>query len=473
MFSHRSIGRRLCAEGLLLAVSLLFASCSSDTNKASVPVAHDSSATGGSSLDGNWNNDGPITAAGGVDGAPVMGVGGATGMDGLGGDAEPPPGTIVTKDVTLPDSPLTRMQSVTLMRAGDSFTLAGFESGQVRWGRLSLDGTLTEAAGFPLAQPVLGPVFGATMKTTAGDQLVAIVVTNSAKTAGAYDLSAIVQTMGAPTAAAAVVLVTLPIGTDPSSVQIAAGVATSGKVGFVAWGTRAPGISPAYLLLPADAVTAAAPSKLFDDLSAQVPNWDCLATTNGTGLGFSIVTPDTPGTSDLVTSEVDESGGLVVMSYQFLVVVANCWVVSASGPAGRYVMAMQTNDAIDFAMYYPPSDVTAPNLIGIVSTFYPVLSAASLGDPLNMPHPAWASAAGGGDISIGLARAAGPQVFRYTYDASPHGSPLTLRSEKGQTGPVASWVGPDAVYVTYSDQTSTTPSAMKRYFMRLESPALP
>jgi hypothetical protein len=88
-----------------------------------------------------------------------------------------------------------------------------------------------------------------------------------------------------------------------------------------------------------------------------------------------------------------------------------------------------------------------------------------------MPHPAWASPAGGGDISIGLARAAGPQVVRYTYNAIPHGSPLTLRSEKGQTGPVASWVGPDAVYVTYTDQAKTSSPSVKRYFMRLESPA--
>jgi hypothetical protein len=279
--------------------------------------------------------------------------------------------------------------------------------------------------------------------------------------------------MGASTAAAPVVLVTLAIGTDPSLVQIAAGVATSGRVGFVAWGTRVPGISPAYLLLPADAVTAAAPSKLFDSSPADIPNWDCLAATNGTtGLGFSVVTPDTPGTSDLVTSEVSETGGLTVMTYQFMVVVANCRVVSTPGPADSYVMAMQTRNAIDFAMYYPPPDPMA--LVGgTMTTNDPVLSTASLGDPLTMPHLAWVSPAGGGDISIGLARAAGPQILRYTYDTIPHGSALTLRSEKGQSGPVASWVGPDAVYVTYTDQANTTPPSAKRYFMRLESPALP
>jgi len=396
----------------------------------------------------------------------------------LGCSSDPPPGAAVTKDVTLPDSPLTRMPNVSLMRAGDSFTLAGYDSasGQVRWGRLSLDGTLSEEAGFALAQPLVGPVFAATKKTTPGDQLVAIMLTSSATPGGGYNLSAIVQTVGDTTPAAPVTLVSnaYAAGTDLGAVQIAAGSATTGNVGFVAWGVPGMGISPSYLLLPADAVTAATPSKIFDDsIPANTPDWDCLATSNGrTGLGFSVVTPDAPGTSDLVTNEVSETGDSIVMTYQFIVVVANCQVVASPGPTGTYVIAMQTSNAIDFAMYYPPPpNTTDPNAAGSVTTNDPVLSAATFGDPLNMPHPAWASPAGGGDISIGLARAAGPQVVRYTYNAIPHGSPLTLRSEKGQTGPVASWVGPDAVYVTYTDQAKTSSPSVKRYFMRLESPA--
>jgi hypothetical protein len=389
----------------------------------------------------------------------------------LGCSSDAPPGAAVTKDVTLPDSPLTRLRNVSLIRAGDSFTLAGYDSGQVRWGRLTTAGVLTEEGGFALAQPVVvGPVFGATMKTTPGDQLFAIVVTSSATVSGGYDVSAIVQTVGAPTAAAPVVLATLPTGSNPSTVQIAAGAATSGNVGFAAWGIRVRGISPSYLLLPADAVTAAAPSKFFDE-SVPVPSWDCLATTSGaTGLGFSVVAPNDrdPQTSDFHTAEIDETGSTTSMRYEFTVGVADCHVVAAPGPSGSYVLALQTSNAIDFATYYPPIKLGDP---GSVTTQNPVLSASSFGDPLSMPSPAWASPAGGGDISIGLTRAAGPQVFRFTYNAIPRGSPLTLRSEKGQTGPVASWVGPDAVYVTYTDQTKTTPSLVKRYFMRLESPA--
>jgi len=375
----------------------------------------------------------------------------------------------VTKDVTLPDSPLTRIPNVSLMRAGSGFILAGYDGSLVRWGHLTLDGALTEEAGFELAQPiVLGPVFGATMKATPGDQLVAIVVTNSATVSGGYDITAKVQTTGVPTAAAPVVLATLPAGTDPSLVQIAAGAASSGNVGFVAWGTRVPGISPTHLLLPADAVTAATPSKLYDDPPANVPNWDCLATTGGTtGLGYSVVTPDLQGTTDLVANEVSETGAATRLTYQFRVAVASCQVVSAPGPAGTYVMALETSNAIDFAMYYPPVIAGGD---GSVSTKGPVLSASSFGDPLSMPHPVWAGPATGGDISIGLARTAGVQIFRFTFDAIPHGAPLTLRSEEGQTGPVASWVDLDTVYVTYTDQAKTSPPSVRRYFMRVDSP---
>jgi hypothetical protein len=211
---------------------------------------------------------------------------------------------------------------------------------------------------------------------------------------------------------------------------------------------------------------------MFDDSNpSNVPSWDCLATTNGaTGLGFSVVAPDSTDlqTSDFLTAEVDETGGNTSMTYQFTVGVAGCHVVASPGPTGTYVLALQTNNAIDFATYYPPAP---PQTDGTVTTIDPVLSASGFGDPLNMPSPAWTSPAGGGDISIGLERTAGPQVFRFTYNAIPHGSPMTLRSEKGQTGPVASWVGPDAVYVTYTDQSKATPSLVKRYFMRLESPA--
>ncbi len=391
----------------------------------------------------------------------------------FGCNSDSPPGANAALDVTLPDLALTRIPNLSLIRAGDSFTLAGYDGVRVHWGRLSLDGkTLTEEAGFPLAQPWVGPVFAATTKATPGDQLVAIVLVNSATPSGGYDVSAIAQTVGDTAFTAPVLLDHYLAGTDPSAVQLAAGAATTGNVGFVAWGVPGMDMSPKYLLLPADATITGAAS--ISDIPS---NWNCLATANSTiGLGLSVVAPDSayPGTSDFDTFEVGEDGGgATSMTYGLAVEVPDCRAVGSPGPSGSFVMAFETSNAIDFAIYYPPPDPTAPGASGSIRPYDPVLSASSFGDPLNMPHPAWAAPAGGGDISIGLQRNGGPEVFRFTYDAIPHGSPLTLRSEKGQTGPVASWVGPDATYVTYTDQTKSGTPAVKRYFMRVESPVLP
>src|ERR1035437_961991 len=101
--------------------------------------------------------------------------------------SDAPPGASTAKDVNLTDSALARLSKVSLLRAGDSFTLAGYDNGLVRWGRLTLDGVLTEQAAFALPVTLVGPapVFAATKRTTPGDQLVAIALTTST-TAGAY-----------------------------------------------------------------------------------------------------------------------------------------------------------------------------------------------------------------------------------------------------------------------------------------------
>jgi hypothetical protein len=394
---------------------------------------------------------------------------------GCGSDA--PPGATASVDKTLTDSPLAQTQNVSLIRAGDSFTLAGYESGQVRWGRLALDGTLTNETSFAMAQPAVGPVFAATKKTIPGDQLVALAFVNSATVTEGYDLVATVHTVDVATPAAPVVLATLPAGTDPSTVQLAAGAAASGNLGYVAWGIRVPGIPISYLTLPADALTTATPSTFLGaDVPANVPAWDCLAPQgHATGFSFGAVTPN-PNlvTSDFNTVEVAENGDTVIMAYQLTVEVMNCQIVGAPTPADSYFMAFQGiengSTAIDFATYYPPP-ANDPGQNGTVTTQHPVLPSALFGGPLGMPKPAWASWAGG-DVVIGLSRKSGPEVVRYTYNAVPHGSTLKLRSVNGNAGPVAAWVGADAVYVTYTDMVkSGSTTTAKRYFMRIDSPA--
>jgi len=433
------------------------------------------SETGGI-VPGSGGSDRGGSGTGDVGGA---GIGGSTTIStipGTGGEISETGGATgasVGVDTTFADSPLAQLQNVSLIRAGGSFILAGYGGAQVRWGRVALDGTLTQETSFAMAQPVVGPVFAATKKTNPGDQLVALAVVKSSTITGAYDLTTTVETLGAAAPAVPIVLATLPPGTDPTTVQLAAGAAASGNVGYIAWGLRGTDIPISYLLLPADAITAAVPSKFLENsVPANVPAWDCLAPQGrSTGLSFGAVTPNTDyGTSEFQTVEIDESGASVYMTYQLTVAVANCRIVATPTPAGSYFMAFQglegTTTAIDFATYYPPPD---PTQNGTVTTQAPVLPSTLFGGTLALPQPAWVSSAGG-DVVIGLTESSGPEVVRFAYNAVPHGSTLKLRSVDGDTGPVAAWVGDDAVYATYTDRvTSGSVTSTKRYFMRIDS----
>ena len=392
----------------------------------------------------------------------------------VGCGSDEPAGAAMDLDVTLPDSPLTRLQSVSLLRAGGAFTLAGYDGTQVHWARLSEDGTLAPQASFTLAKPAAGPIFAATMKTIPGDQLIAISVANSTTIPGGLDLVATPHTVGQAAPGTPVVLASMPAGTEPATVQVAAGAATSGNLGYVAWGIAVPGIAVSYLFLSADAVPTAAPSTFLGGaVAADVPEWDCLAPQGAyDGLSFSVVTRDRNDQPTVFqTVEVTEDGQTNFMSYPLTAAVVDCHIVGAPANAGSYFMALEGSQngstAIDFATFYPKLDQAGGN----VTTHHPVLPSALFGDPMNMPTPAWVGAAGG-DVSIGLARKAGPQVRRYTYNGVPRGSPLMLRSANGQSGPVAAWSGKDGVYVTYADTvTSGSESGIKRYFMRVVSPA--
>src|SRR5512138_9203 len=106
------------------------------------------------------------------------------GLAACGSDA--PPGAAVSLDVTL-ESPLAQLTTVSLIRAGDGFTMAGYEAGVVRWGRLSLGGVLTGETSFAMAKPVLGPVFAVAQKNSPGDQLIALALVASATVNGGFD----------------------------------------------------------------------------------------------------------------------------------------------------------------------------------------------------------------------------------------------------------------------------------------------
>jgi len=395
----------------------------------------------------------------------------------FGCSSDAPPGAIISQETTLPQSSLlASLADVSLIRAGDSFTLAGYDKGQVRWGRLSPAGDLTNETSFALPQPMLakpGPVFAVTQKNSPGDQLIAISITDSTTDPGGYDLIAVAHTVGDKSAGAPVVLATLSDVTDPETVQLAAGAATSGKIGFVAWGIHAENlhIPVNFFLLPAGAAASGNPVRALDDVpTTRIPFWDCLRTTEGpTGLGFSVVVPDAlPSKSRWRTIEIEESGNTRDMTYPLDAQVTSCQIVGSLTSTGAYLIAFQAGNAIDIASYRPLLSDAGEN--GNVTTYKSVLPSAKFGGPLNLPKVVWTGPAGN-DFTIGVERPSGPQVFRFTYDAAPHGATLTLRSANGRAGPVAAWVGPDAVYATYTDQVSQSGTTTTwRYFVKIESP---
>jgi hypothetical protein len=386
--------------------------------------------------------------------------------------SDEPPNARIAQELTLTDSALVRMQNMSLMAAGDGFTMAGYENGQVRWARLSRDGVLSQETGFALAPPALGPYFAVAKKATPADQLIAIALYPSTTVSLGYDLEAVVQDVGAPTAAAPVVLATLPPGTDKTKVRIAAGAGKSGNLGFVAWGIQVQGYPIKYLLLGANGAPSGEAATAFGSwTSAAQPGWDCLAPTNGpSGLGFSIVGPDAQYTdlTDWVTNELDDAGTSTgEMLYGIPAQVSGCHILGAPTATGGYDIAFEDTPGIGASFYYPPppGDDT-----GTINTHPIVLSAASFGDPMQVPHIAWVAPAGN-DIAIGLSRASGPYVVRFTYQAVPRGSSLVLRSANGKTGPVSAWTGSDYTYVTYTDQVSGPAGATNvlRYFVKVDA----
>jgi hypothetical protein len=392
----------------------------------------------------------------------------ALGLTGCSSDS--PPGASMAANITFPDSSsLAGMPNASLLRAGDSFTLAGYDGANVRWGRVSLDGVLTQETSFPLAQPARGPFFAATMNATPGDQLVVLVV--NPNTAGTYDLSAIVQDEGAAAPAAPVVLAPFSTDVDITTVQVVAGAAVSGDAGFVAWGFQGTGGPVYYLFLQANAANSGTPGQIFGDpITTTNPDWDCLATTGGTnGLSFTVLRP-IPGLARWSAAQLDEAGSLTnTIDYDLIGNVDSCQIMGSATATGGYDIAFQNAAGISLSIFYPSSD---PSQAGTVITNL-ALATADFSGPLAVPHPAWVAAAGS-DVSIGLERKAGPEVVRFTYNAAPHGAALALPSASGQTDPVSAWVGPDGVYVTYTDHVASSGISavtVKRHFIKIVSPA--
>jgi hypothetical protein len=153
--------------------------------------------------------------------------------------------------------------------------------------------------------------------------------------------------------------------------------------------------------------------------------------------------------------------------------------ITSTATSDGYLVAWQDNAAnggTSFAALTEPPPDAGPEATANVVT-HPVLASALYGGYASMPKLAWAAPAGF-DVSIGLARSQGPEVVRFNAFADPVGRALFLPSVSGRTGPVSSWVGSDAVYVTYLDMAGSysrpdaaVPAGSQRLLVTVVSPA--
>src|SRR5688500_11365599 len=110
----------------------------------------------------------------------------------------PPPGCRIAQSTSLPPSALTQTRDVWLQRAGAGLVLVGVEGDEVRWAQLALDGTLGTESKLTVPQRAARPgiVFGATAKSTPGDQLVVAFAAPKAGAANQLQVTAITQMPG-------------------------------------------------------------------------------------------------------------------------------------------------------------------------------------------------------------------------------------------------------------------------------------
>jgi len=389
---------------------------------------------------------------------------------GCGSDA--PPGARVVKTMTL-TSPLALMQNVQLLRTGADFLLAGYEDGQVRWGRLSEAGEITAETSFALPAPILGPYFAATQKATPGDQLIAVVVNQGA--AGGYELQGFVHNPGDPQATGPVVISSLPGGVTPEIIKVSAGVSASGGVGLVTWGFQGQGIAPTYRFLGPNAALLGEVGKIGDAaLALDVVKWDCLRILqSATPLGIALTYPVSQAKGTILDGayvferfELNESA-VVSDTPMFLQdSVKSCQITGAPTSDG-YAMAWKNESGIFSGRLYNP---VGSSVEGTVIT-HMILATTQFSTPKDIPSPSFVAPAGP-DSVVGLSRETGPMLARFDYDGAPRGSDLILPSTTGKTGPMVGWVGPSQTFVTYSDIATTSPfTVTKRYFLQVEFPA--
>jgi hypothetical protein len=426
-------------------------------------------------------------------GGYVWSVAGLTSLFWAGCGSDPPLCAEVGQQAPLPsDSPLALSRNAVLLRAGDGFVLAGLDGTTVRWGQLSSSGVLSGESDFELPEtPVtitgeqaLGPLFAVTSKTAPGDQLV--VVTGVAGNTNEYEVHARVYDLGSKVPVTTQILGVQVAAANSGKVRLVAGSAPNGTRALVLWGVEGQLAPIHYQMLKTDGALVGGLGQIP---GASSPNsialWSCLdITQNAPNLAVTLIEapneanrhPLLPAWRRFDMNDDGSHGGETTIAVNLD--VTDCRIVSTPNSDG-YLLAWQNSSdkgGTDFAILTPAPPDAGPEVAPLVLT-RPVLASASWGGYSQMPKLHWIAPAGD-EFTIGLAGSRGPQVVRFDAYADPRGRTLYLPSMAGNTGLVSSWVGNDAVYVTYLDMPGSStradaavPGGSQRYLVTVLSPA--
>ena len=358
-------------------------------------------------------------------------------------------GCQLTRQVTLPATPLTLLQDARLDQVGDRYFLLGCDGSSVRWGAISADGTLSGEGAQPLPAGVTSAYFAVAGVSAPGDTiLVGYLGTDPATGGGGLAVIAYPASGAYPTASASTVI-SFPGGVPPAS-SVAMISSRNGMNAGLAW---------------------------IDDQSQQV----MIATLDGTGaktgapvaasssvgppfscLGFS------PGKDDLTvvyyaftTALMDQPSGWVIAEANEAGSVDSTTVLGLGRPLGPGC-ALVSPTATGYAITW--QDTEGAWLAEFVSQqmtlsmSYPYASAAGFGGS-DLEPPLVGLAPFGADFGVLLARPQDVELWRIDGMGNRRQGALIFPSINGTLGDVSALPPSPAMdgrplVATYADYTT-------------------
>ncbi|HVT08748.1 MAG TPA: hypothetical protein VHO67_14925 [Polyangia bacterium] len=357
-------------------------------------------------------------------------------------------GCQITKQTTLPGTPLTLLAEARLDIIGSGYALIGYDPGSnaVRWA-LGADGNLGTEHAFGLPPGVTSPMFamaGTPTGTPADTVLIAYVGTDPTATKGELAMIA-VPADGSPPQAPAATIHEFPKGIPPAS-SIAMASSRKGGHAGLAWIDDAMG-RVMYAAIDATGQMVVSPTPT----ASAAPDFSCLGFAGGkddvTVVYYAAMANQ--GKAGWIIAEGNEAGGIdSSVSLTFERQMGSCATVTAT--AAGYGIAWQ-DSAGSWASIY----TTADNKLTKEVLFAPANDFSGA----NLQPPIVALAPFGRDLGVLFQRAHDPELWRLEQTGDRRSGALIFPSAEGYLGTVsASRVGSgatEALTATYADYTGS------------------